>query len=327
MTATPSELDAILTPARIATMRARVLDEVSSEIVRRTYNRRLTVIGAVAAAVLVVAAAITGTALVRSDDATGSQAVDRSISELAAPAVRSPSGGLTESGGQAIEQERAVITTGTITITSGDPHGSATQLAGWVESIGGRVDSWSQSSDDGETASLTIRVPSDQVTATTERLSTYGAVDTIELSHSDVTATVQDLDARINALQTSVDRLTEIMREADTSSTLIEAESALTQRQEQLESLLTQRSATADQVALATLTVRVQPDDVADDRDGLADALSDGWGSVTAVVSGVVLALAAALPWLGIAVVLLGGYWLLRRVRRSRRNSTPPASE
>ncbi len=91
-------------------------------------------------------------------------------------------------------------------------------------------------------------MPSTKVTETIAKLKTYGEVTNVSLQNQDVTSQATDLDARIDALNVSIKRLEKIMAESTSSDELIKAEGALTERQEQLESMTAQRTSMADQV-------------------------------------------------------------------------------
>lgn len=80
-----------------------------------------------------------------------------------------------------------------------------------------RVDSRSEDagSDRGlARTSIVLRVPVAKLDGVVRELRTLGAVQTAETRSEDVTAQRVDMDARIKALQTSVDRLLAIMRDA-----------------------------------------------------------------------------------------------------------------
>ena len=102
-----------------------------------------------------------------------------------------------------------------------------------------------------------VRVPADELTGLLADLEDLGDVASVSVSRSDVTTTAVDLDARISALQTSVARLQALMDGAATTEALLAAEEALTERQEELESLQSQRALLADQVELSTLSVHL----------------------------------------------------------------------
>ena len=147
------------------------------------------------------------------------------------------------------------------------------------------------------------------------------------MSRSDVTKTAVDLDARISALQTSAARLQALMDGATDTAALLAAEKALSERQEKLESLQSQRALLADQVELSTLSVHLEPFGVAPagGPDGFLDGLATGWRALVTAAGAVVVVLGVLLPWLAVAGVLTGGVLVPLRLRRRRAGVQPAA--
>jgi hypothetical protein len=311
----------VLTDSRVESMRSTVMLAVDRDI-RRRGQRVRQAIGVVAASVIVLGGATyTGIALQDSAD-SGSAS---SNSEEGSTSLTDNSAGDTAGKDAARDDsvapeaaERDVITTGTVNVTVQKPREVAQKVSAWVDSIGGRIDSRSENGEgDGSSAFLQVRVPSTKVTATIEHLKTYGTVEDVALQNDDVTAQTKDLDARIEALQLSIDRLAKIMSNADTSAELIKAESALTQRQEQLESLQAQRAGLADQVQLSTLSIDLTEKEQAGSVEpgGFRGGLVDGWNALVSTVNNVVEVVGVLLPWAAIAVVMYGVYRLVARRR------------
>ena len=172
-------------------------------------------------------------------------------------------------GEPAVDADRQVVTTATASLAVEDPADGAQRVSELVESVGGRVDERSEQAaagDDGvegAAADLVVRVPADALTGVLADLEALGDVENVSVSHSDVTAKTVDMDARISALQSSVARLQALMDGAATTEDLLTAEKALSERQEKLESMQSQRALLADQVELSTLTVQLRPFGVA----------------------------------------------------------------
>jgi hypothetical protein len=234
-------------------------------------------------------------------------------------------------GGGAVDADRQVITNASSTVTVDDPADGAQQVSRLVESAGGRVDERTEQSatgdDEGAYADLVVRVPSDALTDLLDDLEELGEVASVSITRSDVTGQAVDLDARISALQTSVTRLQTLLDEAPTTEALLAAEGALSGRQEQLESLQSQRALLADQVELSTLRVHLQPPGVAPPGgpDGFVDALGTGWNALVSAAGAAVVVLGVLLPWLLVAAVMAAV--VLVTLRRTRRRTTVPAPE
>jgi hypothetical protein len=247
------------------------------------------------------------------------------------PAV--PGGpGVDPAGPVDADPDRQVVTTASASLTVDDPAGGAQQVSELVESADGRVEERTERAGSGEddghagaAADLVVRVPAAALTGLLADLEDLGDVTDVSVSRSDVTATVVDVDARISALRTSVARLQALMDGAATTEALLAAESALADRQQQLESLQSQRTLLADQVELSTLTVHLQPHGVAPagGPDGFLDGLGTGWRALGVALGAAVVVLGVLLPWLAVAALVTAA--ALVPVRLARRRAVPAA--
>ncbi|WP_157002036.1 DUF4349 domain-containing protein [Agromyces laixinhei] len=245
-----------------------------------------------------------------------------------------------EAAGDAVESERSVITTGRISVTVDDPIASAEEAADIAEQSGGRVDSRSETpGTDTQTpsAQLVLRVPADELDAVVADLRELGDVNSVSMEASDVTAQRQDLDARIEALTASVDRLRELLATATSITDLIAIESELTTRQAELDSLTQQRDFLVDQVDYSTLSVDLvtaaqSPAAVPGD---FWSGLAAGWGALLVFGAWLGVAIGVLLPWLlaaaVIAAIVVAIVMVSSRRRRAARadaaaSVAPPAS-
>ena len=230
------------------------------------------------------------------------------------------------------DPDRQVVTTASAFLVVEDPADGAQRVSELVESVGGRVDERTEQAVsggdgvEGTVADLVVRVPSDALTDVLADLEDLGDVESVSVSRSDVTWTAVDLDARISALQSSVARLQALMEGATSTAALLEAEQALSDRQEELESLQSQRALLADQVELSTLTVHLEPMGVAPagGPENFLDGLGTGWRALVTVLAAAVVVLGIMLPWLAVAGVVGAGVLVpIRRMRR-RAAQVPP---
>lgn len=217
--------------------------------------------------------------------------------------------GLAESREEAVDRE--LITTGNATLAVDDPFDAAEQIADLVEQAGGRVearDERAATADEPGSASMTLRIPADRVSATLDALDELGEVRDRHVETIDVTGTAQDLDARIAALRTSTDRLRELMADADRTSDLIEIEAELSTRQAELDSRVSERNRLSDEVAMSTLHVEIVAESspaAQAQPGGFLGGLSAGWSALVTTFNVVVLVLGAIIPWLALAGVVL----------------------
>ena len=212
--------------------------------------------------------------------------------------------------GDAATADRQVITTGYVTITVDDPMASANDAVKVVEQAGGRVDGRTEYAPKDETdkgsATLTLRVPSDTLTATLDKLRELGTVEEVSLNSSDVTMVTQDLDARITALTASIDRMLTLLASATDTDALITIETAISDRQAQLESLQSERRYYADQVSLSTVTLNLvsEYNAPAAEPNTFLTGLVTGWNAFVAFFAGLLVALGVLLPWLVLAGIV-----------------------
>jgi hypothetical protein len=224
------------------------------------------------------------------------------------------------------DADRQVVTTGNAAVAVDDPAKAAQQVSELVEAAGGRVDERNEQAGSGKnglegaSADLVVRVPADALTGLLADLEELGDVANVSVSHTDVTGTAVDLDARISALQTSVARLQALMNDAATTEALLDAEQALSDRQEELESLQSQRALLADQVDLSTLRVHLEPFGVAPagGPEGFVDGLGTGWRALVTAVKAIVVVLGVLLPWLAVAALITAAVLVPIRMTRRR---------
>ena len=282
---------------------------------------------------LIPAAALLSVLALTGCSASGSSVEGASLSD--GPIVGAPEfaeGGADQLSGdvgaRAFDSGEKMVVTGYLTLTVERPSEAAAEIAVLVERAGGRVDARTEQAPDGEDkgrAELTVRIPSDQLTQTLESIKKLGTVERVQQDKQNVTAQVRDLDSRITALRTSVDRLIALMADADTTADLISIESALSERQANLESLESQKRSLDDLVELSTYTIQLgtEADAPIDEPDTFLSGLAAGWEAFVAFFGFLLVAFGVLLPWL--ALIGLSLIVILVAVRR-RAKVAPPAS-
>ena len=208
---------------------------------------------------------------------------------------------------------RSVITHGAVTLSTEDPVTAADDITRMVESMGGWVEGMTMQagSDTVEpSAHVVTRLPSSDVGTALGRLQDIGEVESVQLDRTDVTLEVRDLQARIRAVEMSVERMQALLARAASVDELVQAEQMLTDRQSQLEQLLSQQAGLEDQVSMSTLTIDVVvPEEVPEvvepePKEGFLGGLENGWNAFLDFGSGALLVLGVLLPWLAFAALL-----------------------
>jgi Flp pilus assembly protein TadB len=137
------------------------------------------------------------------------------------------------------------------------------------------------------------------------------------------------MDARITALSASVDRLLALLSEADDTAVLIQLETAISDRQGELDSLTAQRRYLADQVTMSAVSLQISSEAPvpAATPSTFWDAVVAGAATLGSVATALVLFLGFALPWLAVIAVLLAIVWIVRRRRHRRAASPSPTAD
>lgn len=217
---------------------------------------------------------------------------------------------------------REIIRNADISLGVDDVRAAVDQANAIAQSAGGRTSQQSEYAEgESVSANLTLRVPAERLDVVMEQLSALGDVYSVNITTEDVTTQAVDLDARIAALQTSVDRLEELLAEATSTQDLIEIERELSSRQAELDSLTAQRAALSEAVALSTVTVWLSPaSSVAEfTPPGFLTGLESGWNAVRTLTGVAITALGFALPFLGVLLVVAVPVAIVVFVLRRRR--------
>jgi Domain of unknown function (DUF4349) len=274
---------------------------------------------------LIAALSLTGCSAAASSTTSGSSSGEKG-GFVAPDAVDSPAKPV---DGSASTVDRSIITTGFVTVTAEEPLSASRQATQIVEGVGGRVDGLKENAPvDGDrgSANLTLRIPSAVLTATLEKLKALGKVEEVSTSASDVTSQVQDTDARIKALQASVDRLITLLSTASDADVLVTIESSLTDRQQSLEALEAQQRSLADQTSMATITLNLisVSDAPRHAPNTFWTGLTAGWNSFVGFFATMLVVLGVLLPW----IVFLGiiTFVIIFFVRRSTKKRALPTA-
>lgn len=319
-----------LSDEQIESMRFAIMSDVDKSARSKTRRYRQVVLGAAT----VIALGGIGTGVIQSYGESNSVTAS---SQKEGDASRSGGGPSTQydnavpegqsaddsAGKAALDADREVITTGSVGMTVADPVDTATKISTWVSTAGGRVDSRSETAskdDDGGSVHLLIRIPQSKVDGSIDTFRTYGTIEYVNIEDTDVTTQGQDLDARINALKISVSRLESLMKDANSTNELLRAETALTERQAELDSLVSQRKHLSDQVDLSAITIDLAAKASANSpsADGFWGGVVAGWNGLVSTIEGAVHTLGVVLPWALVLGALGGIVWLVTRRRSSR---------
>lgn len=293
-------------------------------------HRRLTV--ALFAAAMLAAAPACAAGHSPNSSAPAAPQSDAGFAPAAPAPVPESGAGLKEAPIPA-DVKRDIVKTASMSITTGNPAAVADKAVALAADAGGRVDSRSEdagSSSGRAHISLALRVPATKLEGTLDEFKKLGTVQTVEVRSDDVTSQRVDLDARIKALQTSVDRLLGIMRDAKDPEALIQAENALSQRQADLDSLRAQRTQLGDQIDYSTVNLDITAEQIggpAPQYQGFWGQVERGWHGLVSMASGAVMLFGLLLPWLAAVVIAAVIIVAVVRLARSRPRQTSAAGQ
>jgi uncharacterized small protein (DUF1192 family) len=247
-----------------------------------------------------------------------------------APAVGGSDSDLGSPAGISSIRDESIITTAYAFLTGVDPAIVADDVEKRSTAAGGKIDGRSVSSDASgivTSISLTVRIPTDAVDSFLTGLDEIATVHNLSQNSTDVTLTVTDYEARISALESSIARFTALEKSAKTTQDLIEIESALAERQAQLEQLQSEMRYYRDQIALSTIQIDIGLPESATDPipDDFWGGIIVGWNGLLAFFGGTLVAFGMVIPWLPvIAGIVWLGMWSVRRfVARQSGTSAP----
>ena len=231
--------------------------------------------------------------------------------------------GMREESAAVSATEPDVITTGYLSLTVDTPSESATTIENLVVSAGGRIASRSDYTpvDYGTPSSyLEARIPVDVLEPTLTQIKALGTLQEISVNSYDVSLQKVDLDARITVLEAARERLTQLLATAESTSDLISIETALADRQAELDSLQSQRDYLSDQTLFATINFSLTTPEgaITTEPDGFLDGLIRGLESIVAFALGALVWMGILLPWLGIVAVVIAIVMVIRVVRRRK---------
>ena len=235
-----------------------------------------------------------------------------------------------------VTTQQALIKTGAVSMRSADVGKTRYDVQVLVDEQGGQVaDDKTETDKSGEPlrARMVLRVPVDSFEDVMNALGSMETLASTSTSSEDVTTQLIDVEARIKAQQASVERVRQLLAQAQSIRDIMAIESELAQRQAELDSLAQQQAYLKDQTSMATVKVNIErkPDPKApvaeDDDTGFLAGLAAGWDGLKKTVVAVATVVGAVLPFAVIALLIGVPVWLLvRRMRRTPVASTPAAA-
>ncbi|MBS2936655.1 DUF4349 domain-containing protein [Nocardioides sp. J2M5] len=259
------------------------------------------------------------------------EAADSSGGDSGGAGSKAAAPGQDGAGPTTATMQRALVSTGSVSLTSKDVGTARQDVQRVVDAQGGDVtEEDTRTDDDGEAsyARLVVRVPSAKFGATMTALEDVATLRSSTRGSDDVSTEVIDTGARVRAQEASLERVELLLADARDLKDVIWIESQLTSRQAELDSLKSQQAYLSDQTTLATITVDIAAQTKAapkpqerDEPAGFLAGLRGGTGALGATATVVATIVGALLPFAVVAGVLGAPLWLV--LRRRRRSAAP----
>lgn len=248
--------------------------------------------------------------------------------------VAEESGSTTDGAGAAASDAETVagqklVRTASLTLRTTAFEADLESVQALLDSLGGYVENLYQYGDvasgDTRTASLSVRVPSENLDAFLSGVEGVGRVTDRSESVTDMTVQYTDNQARLDTLYAKMERLNQLMAQAQEVSDLIELESAIADTQYEIERYETSQRSIDRRVDMSAVSVTLLEDTPAQSATAEDVGLGERLGA----------ALNASLRWLGgflrnmlvfvtmilpvaVPVAAIAAAWLIVRRRRSR---------
>ena len=185
---------------------------------------------------------------------------------------------------------------------------------------GGYVFSESASLTSAQHAHVVFKVPPERFADVLARIGRLGTLVHRNIGTQDVTGRVVDLDSRLQAAQTSAERLRELLANSGGVGDLLNVENQLTTREGQVDTIAGELAALRAQVDMATVTLDLSPlpkhaaaAAPPKPRPGFARGLHAGSHAFAETARVTEATVGVLLPFLPIALLVLAGWWLARR--------------
>ncbi|MCW2908359.1 MAG: hypothetical protein JWL68_3148 [Actinomycetia bacterium] len=231
----------------------------------------------------------------------------------------------------------SIIYTAGVTVRAKDLTRAAAQATQLARAAGGYVSSentaLNRAHPDRSTVSLQLKIPVSAYQATLGALSTQLGTRLAMSQHAqDVTQTVADVTSRVTSAQAAISQLRALLRHAGSVTSLLTVQNQINDQESGLESLLARQRALTHETSFATVNMLLvaYPHAVHQARHhhagGFVGGLKAGWHGLVRVVSLVLTAAGAALPFAVILAVLAYAAYRARRWYLQRRSTPGPAT-
>ena len=181
-------------------------------------------------------------------------------------------------------------------------------------------------------STVVISVDADKLDSTLSALAEVGTIESRVINSEDVTTQVADVNARVAALNASIERLQELSKKAGSVEELVQVETELSNRIAERDSMVAQQKWLSGRVAQSQIAVQlITPEQAGPlQTTGFMGGLLAGWTALVATGLTLLTVVGALLPFAAVALLIALPLLFWRRRVRARKNQPvpqPPAAE
>jgi hypothetical protein len=168
-------------------------------------------------------------------------------------------------GGESVRGGELYIQDTSLSLVSGNPLQTESEVRRITQELGGfLVSSNMTRPEEGATANVIVRVPTDRLDEALQKFEEAGErVVSKSILGRDVTEQYQDIESRLETLETVEARLQELLARTTEASTLLQIQQQLFQIQDQKDALVGQQQYLEDAAAMTRVTIYVASDEQA----------------------------------------------------------------
>lgn len=221
--------------------------------------------------------------------------------------------------------EEKILRSASLELKTDDLDAAVASIKARVESAGGRVTSCDvYAVEETRYAGLELSIPDGELDAFLEGTGELGEVTRAQSSLSDMTASYQDNESRLESARAQKQRLDELYASAEDMEDIVTITGALFEVQQQIDRLEGANRSIDERAANAQVSLSITEEAGEGEENGpflarLGEQAQRGLGQLIAFFGGMVMFLAWALPWLALVALLsLIAYALGRFLRRRK---------
>ena len=226
--------------------------------------------------------------------------------------------------------EKKIIRTARLTIYTQTFEMSYESLRALCEADGGWIEASNESTNSRtglRTATLTLRVPQEALDGYLAGAGELGRITSRSETATDVTASYQDMQIRLDTQLALMERLQGLIPESADLSDLLALEAQIADTQYQIDALTASLARTDRQVTYSTVNITLYEettpaltDTSVSLGDRIAGALHVGLTALADFAQDMLIFLVAALPFIGVVAVVVVILYVIRRIRRRNKS-------